>query len=477
MSEPPVTRLVAYVRVSKTNKRKGPRFQSPDEQRRAIRNIVALTPGAEVVEWIDEYDESGGTMDRPGAQAAIRAVQTGQADGVVMAYLSRWARTPEALEQIEAWGKDGKMFLSAAERIDTTTSHGMFALGVLLLVAKLELDRHRETWSDSTRNAIERGVAIRVPYGYRRGPEGRLEIDEPAASVVRQAFRLRAAGRGVAEIAATLDREGCKPPHTANWARQTVRAMLKVRTYLGEAKYGEHVTIGAHPALVDVETWRAAQTPRGVAWPRGNHLLTGLVRCAGCGYVMGCSDGRGGKRYFCGRVSGSGRCPSPTAALATVIEPFVVAEFLSQYSDVISAEAAPVNPRLAALEHAVTQAEREFAAWRDDTQMRQIVGDENYRAGLLARHAAVDAAHVAHAAAIREAGAGRLRIDTAAWESLTVPERREMLRAGIEDVVLRRAGRTGTHAPIAGRCLIRFVGDDEVHDVPARHRPGPDAMR
>jgi DNA invertase Pin-like site-specific DNA recombinase len=465
-----MARLVAYVRVSKTNKRTGPRFQSPDEQRRAINNIVALTPSAEVVEWIEEYDESGGTMDRPGAKRAIAAVANGTADGVVMAYLSRWARTPEALEQIEAWGKEGKMFLSAAERIDTTTSHGMFALGVLLLVAKLELDRHSENWGNSTRNAIERGVAIRVPYGYKRGPEGRLVPDEPAASIVRRMFRLRAAGHAVAQIAHQLDAEGARPPATAHWTRQTVRAMLRVRTYLGEAKYGQHVTVDAHPALIDRVTWQAAQTERAARWQPGKHLLTGMVRCAGCGYIMGASQGRGGTRYSCGRHTASGTCPSPTAALATVIEPFVVARFLDRYGEA-AATVAQTTPELALLEGALTRARAEFEAWRDDGTMRAVVGDENYRAGLIARHAAVADAEAAHDAAAREASASTLSIDAGAWDELTIVERRELLRAGIDDIVLSRAGVTGTHAPIAGRCVVRFVGEREPADLPRQGSP------
>lgn len=461
-----MTRLIAYVRVSKTAKRTGATFQSPVEQRRAIEHIVALTPGAEIIEWIDEYDESGGTMNRPGAQAAIRAVENGTADGVVMAYLSRWARTPEALQQIEAWGRDGKMFLSAAERIDTTTSHGMFALGVLLLVAKLELDRHSETWANSTRNAIERGVAIRVPYGYQRGPDGRLQPDEPAASTVRKVFRLRAAGNGIAAIAHTLNHDGDQPPHTTHWTRQTVRAMLKVRTYLGEAKYGPNITPDAHQPLVDESTWKAAQSTPAAGWKHTDHLLTGLLRCAGCGYLMGAGSGGGGRRYSCGRVTGSGHCPSPTAAMAPRLEQFVVAAFLKRYGGPSGAgvEHAATNPELQALSRAVDDALRELETWRDDTAMRAVVGDAHYRAGMIARHRALDVAERAHARVTREESASTLRVDASLWDDLSSVEKRELLRAGVDDVLLSRAASTST--PIADRCVVRFIGEREPSDLP-----------
>lgn len=459
-------RLIGYVRVSRVMGRGGASFQSPTEQRKAIEHIVALTPGAVIVDWIEELDESGGTMDRPGAQQAIRAVDGGQVDGIVMAYLSRWARTPSALQKIEEWSKNGKVFLSAAERIDTTTSHGMFALGVLLLVAKLDLDRYTETWDASTRNAIERGVAISVPYGYERGDDRRLVPVEPAASVVKDIYRRRAARHGVAAIAESLNADGVAPPRAVAWTRQTVRAMLTSRTYLGEAWYGANRTVDAHPALVDEATWNAAQTVKGVSHGHSHkNLLAGMLRCAGCGYLMGAGQGGGGRRYSCNRVHGGGRCPSPTAAMAERLETHVTTLFLERYGSVpiVSAQ---TSPELLALEHAHDAARREFAAWRDDTAMRRVVGDADYRAGLLARHAAVEDAERAHAVAVRAVGAQTLAIDAAMWDDLTTPERRLLMAAGIDDIVLSRA--VNNRVPIADRCVIRWTGEGSPDGLP-RH--------
>jgi DNA invertase Pin-like site-specific DNA recombinase len=452
-----ILKLLGYIRVSRVMGRKGASFQSPGEQRKAIEHIVALTPGAEVVDWIEEYDESGGTMDRPGAKRAIAAVDSGQVDGIVMAYLSRWARTPSALEKISQWSKEGKVFLSAAERIDTTTSHGMFALGVLLLVAKLDLDRYSESWETSTRNAIDRGVAVRVPFGYERGEDGRLVPVEPAASVVREIYRMRVAGSGVAAIAQRLNADGCVPPKAASWTRQTVRAMLRVRTYLGEARYGEHFTADAHPAIVDKATWEAAQTARKAIPMRGEgQILNGLVRCAGCGYVMGASMTNGHRRYNCNRNHGGGRCPSPTSCLAERLERFVVARFLERYGDV-RVGSATGTPELDALERAVGRTQREFEMYRDDTSLRDMLGHDEWRGGLIVRKAELDAAKDAHAVAVRESSAGRLVVDAAMWDDLTIPERRMLLSAGMDDVVLSRAA--STHAPLDGRCVIRWAGE------------------
>jgi DNA invertase Pin-like site-specific DNA recombinase len=441
--------------VSKIAGREGESFQSPDQQREAIGHAAALAK-ATIVEEIVDLDESGGTMDRPGVKRALAMLEHGQADGIVVARLDRFGRGLDVPLVLDGLERDGKLFLSAGDQFDTSTPVGKFALGMMVLVAKLERDRHIETWEKSTRNAIGRGVAVRVPYGYERGAGGRLVPAEPAASVVRQMFGLRAAGEAIAAIAAILNAQGAAPPHAAAWTRQTVRAMLRVRTYLGEARYGQSLTVDAHPALVDALTWEAAQSSQGVAQQRGKSLLAGLVRCAGCGYLMGGSSGRGGRRYNCNRVHGGGRCPSPTASMAWHLEAHVTALFLARYAGV-GADSAQSSPELRELEVAHDQAQREFEVWRDDVTLRQALGDEHYRAGLVARHENVRVAARSHERAVRSAGAQTLAIDAVVWDDLNVQERRALLTAGIESIVLSRAA--NNRVPIADRCRIYWVGE------------------
>ena len=327
--------LVAYVRVSQVGERGGESFQSPKQQRDAINAIVSLTPGAKVIEWIEELNVSGGSMDRVGADRAIAIVDSGQADGIVCAYLDRWARTVEALEMIERWAKQGKAFISARERFDATTSQGKFALGMMLLVAKYYRDLMSERWDESSRGAIERGVHVTVPYGYRRGDSenGRahrkggkhgapLVVVPDEAKVVRRIFAERLTGIGIADIAHGLNADGVPSPRGGRWTRQTVRAIVRVRAYVGDAKRGDYVREGAHEALVSREDWDAVQSERTRSWKRGqsDSLLIGLVRCAGCGYVMGAgSSQHGGRRVNCNRHHAEMRCPSPTTAPAEAL--------------------------------------------------------------------------------------------------------------------------------------------------------------
>lgn len=456
--------------MSRVGGREGDSFQSPGEQRRAIAAIVALTPGARIVDEFEDLDESGGTMDRPGVRRAVEMVESGQADGIVCAYLDRWARTVETLEMIEDWARRGKTFISAREQFDATTSQGKFALGMMLLVAKYYRDLITERWEDSCRNAIERGVHVTVPYGYRRG-EGngrpharggargtRLVVYEPEAVIVGRIFTQRLSGAGIAAIAHDLNRDGIPSPRGGRWTRQTVRAMLRVRAYKGVASRGDHEMEAAHEPIVDPSDWEAAQTGRGESRVTGNSLLAGLVRCAGCGYVAGAgSSTRGGRRYNCSRHHAELRCPSPTTAPAETLERLVVDEFLSRYGNARVQGTSTTDPLVAEVEVALEAARVEYAAWRDDITMRAAIGNEDYRAGLLARKQAVAHVEQAYADAIRRSETSELSVDESVWSTLGLAERRELLRAGIDAVVLHRAGSTRT--PLVDRVELVWAGE------------------
>src|SRR3954462_10247074 len=104
-----------------------------------------------------------------------------------------------------------------------------------------------------------------------------------------------------------------------------VRALLRNRVYLGELRVGRHVNMAAHEPLVTEPQWEAAQSS--VSRParsrtRETALLAGLVRCQACGHVMSRSL-TASLVYSCHGRSSGGRCPSPTAITAALIDDHV----------------------------------------------------------------------------------------------------------------------------------------------------------
>src|SRR5262245_61213346 len=231
-----------YIRVSRRGGREGESFISPEVQRKKIADWAALHE-VEVVAWWEEIDWSGAKLQRPLFQQALSRCEAGETGGIVVARLDRFARSAvDALESIKRLNQAGARLVSVEDNFDGSTPMGRFAIGILSLIAELELERIRENWSTAVSEAVARGVHIsaRPPTGYTRDKTKRLVRHEPAASVVAEAFRRRALGASWADLAAFLEARRVFPP-TGNkhWSKVGVSSLVKNPVYLGQARSGK----------------------------------------------------------------------------------------------------------------------------------------------------------------------------------------------------------------------------------------------
>jgi len=347
-----------YVRVSRVGGREN--LTSPEEQERDAR-AFAERQGLKVGEIFEDVDASGGTLDRPALQAVLERIRSGESGGVVVAYLSRLSReTSQGLsliEQIREAGGD----VYAPNLSDHTTADGRMLNTIQFAIDAGMRERAKEQIARSREAAIERGIPVsnRAPVGYLRDPETRrYVVDEAVAPVVREAFERRAGGAGPTEIAELLEEHGVKTSQrSSSWSRQAVKTLLASRVYLGEIKSGPYVNKAAHEPIVDLATWTAAQrTTAGPRRPEHGYLLSGILRCASCGYsLQGTTTSRGKRRYRCvGRHAG-GRCPAPVSAYCDEIEAIVIEEaqlFFGRPKEL------PPGPDLAPLAAALERAEQ-----------------------------------------------------------------------------------------------------------------------
>lgn len=87
--------LDAYVRVSAVGERGGDEsYGSPTVQREAEERWAEYKGERIAKVWIDE-DQSGGTQDRPGLNAAIERALRGETGGIVAYNISRFSRFTE----------------------------------------------------------------------------------------------------------------------------------------------------------------------------------------------------------------------------------------------------------------------------------------------------------------------------------------------------------------------------------------------
>ena len=199
------------------------------------------------------------------------------------------------------------------------------------------------------REAVERGVHIGVPFGYRRsdGQGTPLALHPDEAPTVKHAAECRALGWSWPRIARNLNESWCPPRRTtrtingervtwqAEWNHTTVHQMLKQRVYRGWAYSGQYENRAAHPVIIDDDLWTLIEATRGVKHdrPEEGYELSGLVRCSGCGYAMVHSHERGGRYYRCKRRNGNGdhRCPAPVNIPADALEREVMGIFADAY--------------------------------------------------------------------------------------------------------------------------------------------------
>jgi len=466
--------LDGYIRVSRVGGRSGESFISPEVQREQIERFAALR-GVQIGAWHEDLDQTGGKLTRPGLDAAMQRVRSGATGGIAVARLDRLSRAgvADALKLVEDLYDCGGKLAAVDLGIDPTTTFGEFALTIMLALARMERRRITESWDAAQRRAVERGVHIssKPPTGYRRDERGTLVPNEHAPAVA-EAFRLRAAGKSWKAVCAYLNAHGVPTPYgSTNWHTGSVQHIIGNRAYLGEARSGRHTNPDAHPAIIDRATWEAAQLVRGPSIPRGDGaLLAGLLRCASCRYTMKPDRMtlRSGERvriYRCRGEHSAGRCRSRASVLGSVIEPYVECVFFEAVGQL---EAQPTVSS-AEVEHAMQDlaaAEAALVAYRDDTRVQTLLGQDAFVEGLEKRAAAVaDArATLAEASAAVNSGAllDRATLD-AMWPDLDVSERQHLLRSAIDAVFLR----PGRGLAIDERTLVLLCGEAP-DDLPRR---------
>ena len=400
----------------------------------------------------------------------------------MVAKIDRFARSLSgALEAIHRLDEAGAEFASVQDGIDPSTPAGKMLHRLLLVLAEFELDRVRENWRIARDRAVARGVHISaiVPAGYERGSDGRLEPDR-FAPAVRRAFELRAGGETWAAIARHLNRAGVPNRRGgAQWTAATIQHMLESRTYLGEAHHGEFVNEQAHEPIVDRYTFEAAQGAKGLPAIRSPRpaLLAGLLRCAGCSYLMrpDSTRQRGGERqrmYRCRGEYGAGTCGNRSAALAKTIEPLVESRFFAAAGKLVATGGAPLTQR-AELRRAVEVAEAELATYRDDERIIAALGPDRFVEGLRVRAESVEHAYRAVAAVETQADDMPSSVELqAVWPDLSIPEKRKLLAAVFDSVFVRRSPKRA-YSPIEERVAF-FVRGEGPADLPGlRNRVPP----
>lgn len=460
-------RLDGYIRVSRIGGRAGDGYISPDVQRAQIEDY-ARTLNAEVIEWHSDEDFTGGNTDRPGFQEAIRRIESGDTDGLIVAHTDRFSRSvADGSAMVQRILAAGGLFASALERMDPSTPTGQYMLNSFLNNAELTLNMFKRSWIIAKERAVERGVHIgRTPFGYDRSKSEALTPGGDAQHV-RTIFEHRLAGDNYTDIARLLDDLA---PKETPWTSRAVRYMLGNRAYLGEVSYrGSKHDLGnevAHEPIVSRELFNGVQatlTTRPYIRTNSMFLLSGLVRCAGCGYAMTGHATAGPKRETAiYRCSHHGKCPSPSVIVCKNLDAYVVDLAQGLLDDIQDLRLEPTGEQTT--EDRIAEIGLEVDVHLQDLDLKRALGAGRWR-----EHLTLLLARQSELQKQRERAVDRVGVMELAGTDLSDLDQ-DTLRAVLRRVVDRIEIRRG-RVPIDQRATVFLVtspGDDPVSGVAER---------
>ncbi len=310
-------------------------------QLRALRDHAEKNNYVVVREYVDEA-ESGRVADRPQFRRMLDEASADDApfEQILVWKFSRFTRKREHAVAFKSMlRRRGIRVVSITEHADDSPT-GKLMEAIIESVDEFYSENLAQEVARGMRESASRGfwVASRTPYGYTRVyvPDGakkrpKLEVDADTAPVVERIFALAESGKGITEIARTLNADGIANPTGRPWSKNGVHILLTNEVYTGTLQWGVGAKDGAPPVRVEdafpaivskelfgrVQSLMRSRAPKR-AHPRrvgSSYLLSGLVKCRSCRRALSGQDSKSGKfsYYVCQSLMkrGRGACDAP----------------------------------------------------------------------------------------------------------------------------------------------------------------------
>lgn len=280
-----------YLRVSKARGRD--QMISPEIQEAQINRVGDLHNLKFIDKFID-LDFSGRNVDRPEFQKMLSRLE--EVDAVVFYRLDRFTRSLTDFVNIYKLCKEKDVqLISSTETLDTSTPMGEAMTQVISVFAQLESANLSARVSAAHDYLAAEGKPASgiAPYGYIYDQqEKKFLVNKPEADVVKWIFKKFALGGTMWSIVQELNMKKIPTRKGKPWVLITISTLLKNSKYVGLRKYKGKLYPSAEPSILSKELWTRAQArrrynktvPSRLREPK--YMLSGLVRCAECGYRM-----------------------------------------------------------------------------------------------------------------------------------------------------------------------------------------------
>lgn len=333
-------RVAAYARVSTEQDEQQSSYEA---QVNYYTNFIQSNPNWEFVGVFSDEGISGtSTKHREGFNRMIDTAMQGNIDVILTKSISRFARnTVDTLQTIRKLKKVGVEVRFEKEGLGSLDPKCEMILTVFSSLAQEESRSISENVRWGIRHRMQMGQ-VSLPYssflGYRKGENGRPEIVEEEAEIVRRIYQMFLDNYSIREIAETLTKDGIPTPrHKTVWSATTVERILRNEKYRGEALLQKTYVVdfltkeqcknngevqqyrveNSHPAIIDPEIHKQVQKKldemrRG---RRSRSPLAKKIICGECGGYYGHKvwKSRGKIRYdvwVCGHKQNGCQMPS-----------------------------------------------------------------------------------------------------------------------------------------------------------------------
>ncbi|OPA76649.1 resolvase [Paenibacillus selenitireducens] len=277
--------VALYIRVS-TDEQAEQGFSLESQKEKLI--LYCKSQGWEDYKLYIDDGYTGTNINRPAMKRLLRHIEEKKITSVLVYKLDRLSRKQkDILELIEDhFEKNNVSFNSHQEKIDTSTPFGKAMLGVLAVFAQLDRDMIIERLTAGRRQRVNEGkwYGGRIPFGYSWDKETQQLLVVPEeARIVKEIFNMYLNGHSCLSIS---EWASARVNNRAMY-HNIIRDMIARPVYKGKFHNAGKIVDGIHEEIIDEETWEAAQIESkkrkdGIT-PLGDFLLTGLLRCGGCG--------------------------------------------------------------------------------------------------------------------------------------------------------------------------------------------------
>lgn len=350
-------RVAAYARVSTEQDEQQSSYEAQVD---FYTHYIQSNPNWEFVSvFADEGITGTNTKKRDGFNLMIQNAMNGEIDLILTKSISRFARnTVDTLQTVRNLKAAGVEVIFEKENLHTFDPKCEMMLTIMSSLAQEESRSISENVRWGKQKSMRDGkvtLAYSHFLGYKKGKDGRPEIVEEEAVIIRQIYDLFLSGKTINEIAATLTKMRVPTPTgRAKWSVSTVKSILSNEKYKGEAllqktytvdyltkevrkNNGEVMSVRVHnshdpiiePEVFDRVQEMLAEYTKRRAKVRTKHPFAGKLICGDCGEFYGHkvwrlrSTGEHYDVWYCNhKYDGDEVCDSPRLRETEVKEAF-----------------------------------------------------------------------------------------------------------------------------------------------------------